>query len=158
VIKEYTMIVSQPYHNRTIEQPSTRTITIQHTTAASLLIQYAQPDNLSLHRALHKAEMRLLTQPWRLDAGVLHIVSHSRQNEVHVCDGEDCSCEATRGVCWHIASWTILSTLAAAGSSLRANLPLPAVVDVDELPGSFLDGPFDWADDLELTMPYERAA
>jgi hypothetical protein len=29
-------------------------------------------------------------------------------------------------------------------------------MDEDELPGSFLDGPFDWADDVELTAPVAR--
>jgi hypothetical protein len=132
--------------NQTIVSP-------QLTTAASMLICVAQPANASLHRALVKAEARLITQPWRIDAGVLTIVSHSKQNQTHQTDGDYCECKTTRGVCWHRAAWLILSTLAAGGCSPVANLPLPSIVDEEELPGSFLDGPFDWADDESLTSP-----
>jgi hypothetical protein len=117
-----------------------------------MLICVAQPSNASLHRALVKAEALLIAQPWRVDAGVLHIVSHSRQNEVHLTDGDDCSCPTTRGVCWHRAAWLILSTLAAGGCQPVAKLPLPSILDGDELPAdSFLDGDFSGFDDLELT-------
>jgi hypothetical protein len=135
--------------NQTIVSP-------QLTTAASMLICVAQPANASLHRALVKAEARLITQPWRIDAGVLTIVSHSKQTETQETDGDFCSCKTTRGVCWHRAAWLILSTLAAGGCSPVANLPLPAVLDESELPGDFLDGDFDWADDVELTAPVAR--
>jgi hypothetical protein len=130
----------------------TTIVTSELAVTASLVIRLAQPANASLHRALVKAEARLITQPWRIDAGVLTITSHSA-NEVHLTDGDDCSCPTTRGVCWHRAAWLILSTLAAGGCSPVANLPLPSVTDEQELPGSFLDGPFDWADDESLTCP-----
>jgi len=135
------------------EQIITRTIVTPHlATAASMLISVAQPSNASLHRALVKAEQRLMTLPWRVDAGVLHIASQSQPGEVHLTDGEDCSCPTTRGVCFHRAAWLILSTLAAGGCSPIANFPLPSILDVDELPAeSFLDGPFDSFSDESLT-------
>lgn len=125
-------------------------ITPQLATAASMLIRLAHPENQSLHRALAKAEPLLMTQPWRVDAGVLRIVSHSHPNQTHTCDGQYCECETKRGVCWHIAGWHILSTLAAAGVCCVADLPLPAVLDDDELPASFLDGDFDAFEDTTL--------
>jgi hypothetical protein len=125
-------------------------VTPQLTTAASMLICVAQPANASLHRALVKAEARLITQPWRIDEGILKIVSHSKQSDTHKTDGDYCECKTTRGVCWHRAAWLILSTLAAGGCSPVANLPL--ALDDDELPAeSFLDGPFDAFDDESLT-------
>ena len=134
-------------------------VTPQLTTAASMLISVAQPSNASLHRALVKAEARLITQPWRIDAGVLHIVSMSRQNEVQLTDGEDCSCPCTRGCCWHKAAWLILSTLAAGGCSPVANLPLPSILDDDELSAdSFLDGDFSGFSDYELTAPEQASS
>jgi len=136
------------------EQIITQTIVTPHlATAASMLICVAQPSNASLHRALVKAEARLITQPWRIDAGgVLVIVSHSDQRGTHQTDGEFCECKTTRGVCWHRAAWLILSTLAAGGCSPVANLPLPSILDDDELPAeSFLDGPFDSFSDESLT-------
>jgi hypothetical protein len=121
----------------------------QLTTAASMLICVAQPANASLHRALVKAEARLISQPWRIDEGVLTIVSHSKQNQTHQTDGDYCECKTTRGVCWHRAAWLILSTLAAGGCSPVANLPLP--MDEDDLPAeSFLDGDFSAFDDDSL--------
>lgn len=122
----------------------------QLTTAASMLICVAQPANASLHRALVKAEARLMTLPWRIaEGGILTIVSHSKQNDTHKTDGDYCECKTTRGVCWHRAAWLILSTLAAGGCSPVANLPL--ALDDDELPAeSFLDGPFDAFDDETL--------
>lgn len=127
-------------------------VTPQLTTAASMLICVAQPANASLHRALVKAEARLIEQPWRIDSGILTIVSHSKQNVTHQTDGDYCECKTTRGVCWHRAAWLILSTLAAGGCSPVANLPLPSVLDEDDLPAeSFLDGPFDAFDDDSLT-------
>jgi len=134
------------------EQIITQTIVTPHlATAASMLICVAQPSNASLHRALVKAEARLITQPWRIrEGGVLVIVSHSKQNETHSTDGEYCECKTTRGVCWHRAAWLILSTLAAGGCSPVANLPLP--LDDDELPAeSFLDGDPSGFDDDSLT-------
>ena len=133
-------------------------VTPQLTTAASMLISVAQPSNASLHRALVKAEALLITQPWRVDVGVLHIVSHSQQNEVHLTDGDDCSCPTTRGVCWHRAAWLILSTLAAGGCSPVANFPLPSIIDDDELPAdNFLDGPFDSFSDESLTLDMQAS-
>lgn len=124
-------------------------ITPQLATAASMLVRLANPGDASLHRALEKAEARLISQPWRIDEGVLHIVSYSRQNDVQLTDGADCSCETTRGTCWHRAAWMILSTLAAAGVDPVADLPL--AVPEDTLPASsFLDGPFDAFDDTSL--------
>ena len=130
--------------------------TPQLISAASLLVRLAHPGEASLHRALEKAEGRLMTQPWRVDAGVLHIVSASRQNEVQLTDGDDCSCPCTRGCCWHKAAWSIVSTLAAAGLYPVADLPLPSVLDDDELPASFLDGDFSAFADESLTLELER--
>lgn len=128
--------------------------TPQLISAASLLVRLAHPGESSLHRALEKAEGRLMSQPWRVDAGVLHIVSASQQNEVQLTDGDDCSCPTTRGVCWHKAAWSIVSTLAAAGLWPVADLPLPSAMDDDELPAeSFLDGDFSAFDDASLTAP-----
>jgi hypothetical protein len=138
-----------------------QTIVTPHlATAASMLICVAQPSNASLHRALVKAEARLITQPWRIDAGgVLVIVSHSNQRDTHSTDGEFCECKTTRGVCWHRAAWLLLSTLAASGCMPVANLPLPSILDDDELPAeSFLDGDFSSFDDMELTAPAETSA
>ena len=114
-------------------------ITPQLATAASMLIRMAHPTNQSLHRALAKAEERLISQPWRVDTGMLRIVSYSRQNETHRTDGDFCECETKRGVCWHRSAWLIVSTLAATGCYVVANLPLPSVLDDDDLPGDFLD-------------------
>lgn len=50
-------------------------------------------------------------------------------------------------------AWHILSTLAAAGLCCVADLPLPAVLDDDELPASFLDGDFDAFEDTTLLLP-----
>jgi len=129
--------------------------TPQLISAASLLVRLSHPGQASLHRALEKAEGRLMTQPWRVDAGVLHIVSASQQNEVQLTDGDDCSCPCTRGVCWHKAAWSIVSTLAAAGLWPVADLPLPSVLDDDELPASFLDGDFSAFADESLTLELE---
>lgn len=133
-----------------LEMVHHRTVTIEQTTAASMIIRIVQPQNVSLHRALAKAESRLIDHAWRLDSGVLHITSHSTPGAVQLCDGDSCSCETTRGICWHIAAWTILSTLSAAGSPLVASLPLPMVLDVDELPDSFLDGDFSAFEDTSI--------
>jgi hypothetical protein len=136
----------------TMEMVRQTVITPQLATAASMLVRMAHPGDASLHRALEKAEARLMTQPWRVDDGVLHIVSFSHQNEVQLTDGADCSCPATKGVCWHAAAWRILSTLAAAGLDPVADLPLAPAEDT--LPASsFLDGPFDAFEDVELTAP-----
>jgi len=132
--------------------------TPQLISAASLLVRLAHPGASSLHRALEKAEGRLMTQPWRVDEGVLHIVSASRQNEVHLTDGDDCSCPTTRGCCWHKGAWWIVSSLAAAGLYPVADLPLPSVLDDDELPASFLDGDFSSFDDVELTAPEQASS
>lgn len=130
-------------------------VTPQLATAASMLVRLTHPGDGSLHRALEKAETRLGTQPWRIDVGVLHVVSFSRQNDVHLTDGDDCSCKTTRGVCWHRAAWHILSTLAASGARPEASLPLPSVTTDDDLPGGFLDGDFDAFEDTSLLIQVE---
>lgn len=134
-----------------------RTVVTAHlATAASMLVRLAHPGDASLHRALEKAEPRLISQPWRLDEGVLTIVSFSTQNETYRCDADYCECVTKRGVCWHRASALIVMTLAAAGVEPVASLPLPAVLDEEELPVSFLDGDLSAFDDFELTMPFDE--
>lgn len=126
-------------------------VTPQLATAASMLVRIAHPADQSLHRALAKAEPLLITQPWRVDEGVLRISSVSHPGDAHRTDGTYCECETRRGVCWHRASWMILSTLAAAGIHPVADLPLPAVLDEEELPASsFLDGDFSAFEDMSL--------
>lgn len=127
-------------------------VTPQLATAASMLVRLTHPGDGSLHRALEKAETRLVSQPWRIDVGVLHVVSYSTHNDVHLTDGDDCSCKTTRGICWHRAAWMLLSTLAASGARPEASLPLPNVTNEDDLPSSFLDGPFDAFEDTSLLV------
>ena len=118
------------------------TVNAQIVTAASMLVRLAHPADQSLHRALAKAEERLLTLPWNVESGILCIQSHSHPGDIHMTDGEICDCLTRRGVCWHIASWKILSTLAAAGIMPVAALPLPAgyaAVEADDYPEGFLD-------------------
>jgi hypothetical protein len=127
--------------------------TPQLISAASLLVRLAHPGEASLHRALGKAEERLMMQAWRVDSGILQIASHSNPQDVHSTDGVECTCPTSRGVCYHIAAWHILSALCAAGVAPVADRPLPAALDEDEQPASsFLDGPFDAFDDLSLTL------
>lgn len=120
----------------------TRHITPDVLTAASLLVRIAHPGDASLGRALAKAESRLIETPWTITCGILQIASHSHPSDVHCTDGNECTCETTRGVCWHIASWLILSTIGAAGITPIAPLPLPSCIldeEVDDYPGDFLD-------------------
>jgi len=131
-------------------------ITPQLISAASMLVRLAHTGEASLHRALERAEGRLMTQPWRVDSGILQIASASRPNEVVVTDGVTCNCPTTRGTCYHVASWHIISALCAAGCYPVADLPLPAALDTDELPASFLDGPFDAFDDDSLTLTHDE--
>lgn len=131
-------------------------VTPQLASAASMLVRLAHPGAHSLHRALERAEGRIMTQPWRIDSGILQIASHSSPNEVHATDGAECTCPTSRGVCWHIAAWHILSALCAAGVSPVADLPLPAALDEDELPASFLDGDFSAFDDMSLTLTHDE--
>lgn len=129
----------------------TRAVNAEMITAASMLVKLAHPGDASLGRALAKAEERLLAQPWRVDAGILQIASHSHPSDVHCTDGDTCTCPTTRGTCYHIAAWLVLSAIAASGVMPVAALPLPAVLDDDDVPaGSFLDGPFDAFDDDSL--------
>lgn len=123
------------------------TPSLPHTTpelliAASMLVRLAHPTNASLHRALDKAQERLSSYPWRLYDGHLEITSASHPNEVHHCDDTYCTCKTTRGICWHIASWHILSAIAGAGGLVSPALPLPdmeAMDDSYEPYGNFLD-------------------
>lgn len=108
--------------------------------AASMLVRLAHPTNASLHRALDKAQERLATHPWRLYDGHLEITSASQPNEIQHCDDTYCTCKTTRGICWHVAAWHILSAIAGAGGLVSPALPLPdmAIVDEEEY-GHFLD-------------------
>lgn len=131
-----------------------RTLTPEMAAAAATLVKIAHPGDTSLSRACDRAQERLFAQPWTVAAGMLQIASHSTPGEVQVTDGIDCTCPTSRGVCYHIAGWLMISTLAASGIAPLAPLPLPAVLDDDELPAdSFLDGPFDAFEDDELTAP-----
>jgi len=132
---------------------STHTVTRELATAASMLIRICRPVDQSLHRGLAKAEARLVELPWSVDGGVLCIASHSHPGQVHYTDGETCDCLTVRGVCWHRSAYVILSTIAATGAHPVATLPLPRVLDEDELPASFLDGDFDAFEDTALTAP-----
>lgn len=125
-------------------------VTPQLATAASMLVRLAHPGDGSLHRALEKAEGRVIALPWRIDGGVLCISSHSKPGQVRYCDGATCDCLTTRGVCWHVAAWHLISTLAATGIEPIADLPLPSVTNDDDLPSSFLDGDFSAFEDTSL--------
>lgn len=108
--------------------------------AASMLVRLAHPTNASLHRALDKAQERLSSHPWRLYDGHLEITSASHPNEIHHCDDIYCTCKTTRGICWHVAAWHILSAIAGAGGLVSPALPLPDMAAVDEEEyGHFLD-------------------
>jgi hypothetical protein len=136
----------------------TRTITPEMVTAASLLVRITHSDDASLARALGKAEERLFDLPWTVVEGLMQIASYSHPSDVHTTDGDTCTCPTSRGRCYHIACWYILSTICAAGINPVAPLPLPSVTDEDDLPASsFLDGPFDAFDDAELTAPVAAA-
>lgn len=128
-------------------------VTPQLATAASMLCRLSHPGDGSLHRALEKAETRIIALPWRIDGGVLCISSHSAPGQLHFCDGVTCDCLTTRGVCWHVAAWHLISTLAATGIEPVADLPLPSVTNDDDLPSSFLDGDFSAFDDTSLLLP-----
>jgi len=131
----------------------TTTITPEMITAASLLVRITHSDDASLARALGKAECRLFDLAWVVADGQLHIASHSRPRDVNLTDGLECSCPTSRGTCWHLAAWSILSAVCAAGINPVAPIPLPLCVELDDddEPGSFLDGPFDAFDDDSLT-------
>jgi len=108
--------------------------------AASMLVRLAHPTNASLHRALDKAQERLATHPWRLYDGHLEITSASHPNDVHHADDTYCTCKTTRGICWHVAAFMVLSAIAGAGGIVSPALPLPDMVAVDdEEYGHFLD-------------------
>lgn len=131
-----------------------RTLTPEMAAAASTLVKMARAGDTSLSRALDRAQERLFSQPWALVGGILQIASVSEASEQRATDGSACSCPTTKGTCWHVASYLILSSIAGAGVLPYAPLPLPFVMDDDELPGEyFLDGPFDAYDDSELTAP-----
>lgn len=130
----------------------TTVITPELIAAASAFVKLTHATDASLARALDRASARLLELPWSVDCGILQIASHSHASEVHSTDGTDCTCEASRGVCWHCAAWGILSAIAATGVNVVAALPLPSVLDDDDLPASFLDGDFDAFEDTSLLM------
>jgi hypothetical protein len=106
------------------------TLTPQLLIAASTLLRLAHPTDASLSRALDKAGERLMCLPWRMCFEHMEITSASHPNEVHLTDGEVCTCKTTRGVCWHRAAYYIVSTIGAAGVQLQPPLPLP---DMDAL-------------------------
>jgi len=131
-----------------------RTLTPEMAAAASTLVKMAHAGDTSLSRACDRAQERLFSQPWAIVSGLLEIASISNPGDVRVTDGETCSCPTSKGCCYHVAGWLMLSTLAAAGIAPVAPLPLPSILDDDDLPAeSFLDGPFDAFDDFELTAP-----
>jgi hypothetical protein len=132
-------------------QMVTRTVTPEMLTAASMLVRIAHPADASMARALGKAEQRLIDLAWTIDCGILQIASHSHPTDVNSTDGESCTCPTSRGCCYHRAAWFILSTIAASGIIPVAPIPLPSVLDDDELPAeSFLDGSFDGFADESL--------
>lgn len=141
----------------------TRTVTLEMATAASMLVRITQPAHQSLHRALAKAEARLVELPWSVDGGVLCISSHSHPGQVHYCEADVCDCLTARGTCWHRAAYLILSTIAATGVIVAANLPLPAPevyarIEDGDYPGDFLDTidglPFDDAGMIPTPAPF----
>jgi hypothetical protein len=144
-------------------QMVSRVLTLEMATAASMLVRMAHPQNQSLHRALAKAEQRLVELPWSVDGGVLCISSHSAPGQVHFCDGDTCDCLTTRGTCWHNAGFMILSTLAATGIIIAAPLPLPRPevyrqIEDGEYFGDFLDSLDEQAyDDYGDLIPAARA-
>ena len=100
--------------------------------AASTLIKLAHRGDYSLARALEKAEYRLMTHPWRMTYELLHITSESHPNEVHITDGELCTCKTTRGTCWHRAAYILISTVQAAGVQIVPELLLPNMDALDQ--------------------------
>lgn len=129
-----------------------RTLTPEMAAAASTLVKIAHPGDTSLSRACDRAQERLFAQPWAVRSGILEIASLSNPGDIRATDGVICTCPTNRGVCYHIAGWLILSSLSAAGIAPQAPLPLPCLIDEDELPAeSFLDGPFDAFEDDSLT-------
>jgi len=118
--------------------------------AASTLIRLAHPTDASLHRALDKAQDRLMTTPWRMAFELLDIVSASHPNEIHIATRTGCTCEARR-TCWHMAALLIVATISATGVELVPALPLPNMVlmedyaDFDAYAGDFLDEAIIWS-------------
>lgn len=129
-----------------------RTLTPEMAAAASTLVKIAHAGDTSLSRACDRAQERLMVQPWAIVSGLLEIASLSNPGDIRITDGETCSCPTSKGTCYHVAGWLMLSTLAAAGVAPMSPLPLPIEIDEDELPAdSFLDGPFDAFEDASLT-------
>lgn len=134
--------------------PRTRTITPEMISASSMLVRIAHQADPSIGRALAKAEERLLILPWTVDCGILQIASHSDPTKCHETDGETCHCPTTRGTCWHIAAFLILSAIAAAGINPIAARPLLRVVldkNTEDYPDNFLDLNFADEDTVGVT-------
>lgn len=113
----------------------TKQITFDLVIAAGTLVKLAHKHDTSLHRAVERAAPRLMEMPWRVNEGVLEVVSYSHPSDTQKTDGEWCSCQCVRGVCWHKGAWTLLSTIAATGVEVEATLPLPNMVEVDQWAG-----------------------
>jgi hypothetical protein len=118
-------------------------LTPQMVALASALVRTANADDASLHRAIVKAERRLLELAWEVSGGVLAIQSATTPGLVHHADEHVCDCRTTRGWCWHRAAWFILSVAAAAGVA-----PLAPVRRLSSEPQ-----PAPFYDDRELTDP-----
>ncbi len=119
------------------------TLTRELVTVAGLLVRLAHPGQASLHRAVEKAEARLLELPWRVDGGILQIASYSHPTEVHFASGDECDCPTRKGVCWHRGAWAVLSAIAATGVTPVASLPLANHRVLDDMAGLVHDFPND---------------
>lgn len=137
----------------------TRALNPALATIAGNLVRMAYPAyesrlNESLHRAIDKAEQRLVQLPWTIESGVLVITSHTHPGEVHLTDGDTCDCATMRGICWHRAAWMLLSAIFATGAAVEAPLPLPAAYyGLDEEPevarGAWYKGFYYTGEELE---------
>lgn len=133
-----------------IPAASEATLTPQLVALASALVRTANADNASLHRALVKAEPRLLDLGWEVSGGVLQIQSYTTPGKCWETDGDTCHCKTSRGICWHKGAWMILSVCAAAGIAPLAPVQLPKALRypqsgnplpayrIDDVPGNFL--------------------
>jgi hypothetical protein len=123
-------------------------------TAAAALIRLAHPADASLHRALVKAESRLMLHPWRMAGGWLEITSESHPNTIHMANRGGCTCRVdmpwARGICWHRAAAALLDVIAATGHELLPALPLPDMALMEDYGdydpnADFLDQPIKWS-------------